>query len=77
MFSPEEQTEAEEKGHMTIDEAARIAGRAGARRAVLVHISPRYGEEDMGGLNAAASNRFSEAEMGRDLQVYPIPYREE
>ncbi len=77
MFSPEHQEEAEEKGHMTVDEAARIAGRAGVQRAVLVHISPRYGEEDMEGLNAAASKRFPNAEVGRDLEVYPVPYREE
>ena len=76
MFSPEHQEEAEEKGHMTVDEASRIAGRAGAGRAVLVHISPRYGEEDMEGLNAAASRRFPKSEMGRDLEVYPIPYRD-
>jgi ribonuclease Z len=77
MFSPEDRTEAEEKGHMTVDEAARIAARAGTRRAVLVHISPRYGEEDMERLNAAAAGRFPAAEMGRDLEVYPIAYRDE
>ncbi len=78
MFSPEHQEEAEEKGHMTVDEAARIASRAAARRAILVHISPRYSEEeDMEKLGVAASKRFPGAEVGRDLQVYPIPYREE
>ena len=78
MFAPEHQKEAEEKGHMTVDEAARIAARSGAQRAILVHISPRYSEEeDMEKLNAAASNRFAGAEVGRDLQVYPISYRDE
>jgi ribonuclease Z len=78
MFLPDLQTEAEEKGHMTVDEAARVASRAGAQRAILVHISPRYSEEeDMEKLIAAASNRFAGAEVGRDLQVYPISYRDE
>ena len=77
MFLPEHQTEAEAKGHMTVDEAARIAFRAGARRAVLVHISPRYDESDMEALAGAALKRFPNAEMGRDLQVIPVPYREE
>jgi len=42
----------------------------------LVHISPRYGEEDLGKLAEAASERFAMAEMGRDLQCYTVPYRE-
>jgi len=41
MFLPEHHEEAEAKGHMTADDAARVAARAGARHAVLVHISPR------------------------------------
>jgi ribonuclease Z len=78
MFSPEHREEAEEKGHMTVDEAARIALRSRARRAILVHISPRYSEEeDMEKLSAAAANRFAGAEMGKDLEMYPISYRQE
>ena len=77
MFLPEHQMEAEAKGHMTVDEAARIAFRAGARRAVLVHISPRYDEGDMETLAGAALKRFPNAEMGRDLQVVSVSYAEE
>jgi ribonuclease Z len=58
MFLPEHQEEAEAKGHMTADDAARVAARAGVRRAVLVHISPRYTEEDMGPFAEAARARF-------------------
>jgi len=77
MFLTEHQEEAEEKGHMTVDEAARLATRAGAHRTVLVHISPRYSEDDIKGPGAAALERFPNAEMGRDLQVYSIPYAED
>jgi ribonuclease Z len=77
MFLPEHHEEAEAKGHMTADDAARVAARAGARRAVLVHISPRYTEEDMGKFVEAAKKRFGNTEIGGDLQQFTIPYREE
>lgn len=76
MFSPEHDEEAVSKGHMTVDDAARVASRAGARHAVLVHISPRYGEEDMSGLAEAARQRFELAEMGADLQHFEVPFSE-
>ncbi len=76
MFLPEHSAEAEAKRHMTVDEAARVASRAGARRVVLVHISPRYGEEDLEELAAAAAKRFEKAEIGRDLGCYSVPYQE-
>jgi len=61
---------------MTVDEAVRIASEAGARRVVLVHISPRY-KEDEEGLARAASHVSSNAEVGRDLQWITVPYRED
>ncbi|MBN2124281.1 MAG: ribonuclease Z, partial [Deltaproteobacteria bacterium] len=76
MFHPENHEEAEERGHMTVEDAARVADRAGAHRAILVHISPRYREEDMEGLAEAASKRFSRAEMGQDLRVYSIEFQD-
>ena len=77
MFLPEHLVEAEEKGHMTVGEAARVASQAGARRAVLVHISPRYKEEDVEKLAGAAAQEFERAEIGRDLGRYTIDYRED
>jgi len=62
---------------MTVDDAARIAKRADARRAVLVHISPRYSEDDMEKLGEAAAKRFPMAEMGGDLKWYTVPHRED
>jgi ribonuclease Z len=77
MFLPEHQEEADAKGHMTVDDAARVASRAGVGRAVLIHISPRYGEEDMEKFVKAAKERFERVEIGTDLQSFTIPYREE
>ncbi len=72
MFHPRDQEEADRKYHMTVDDAAHIAKRAGAKRAVLVHLSPRYREEDLPGLEEAAKSRFDGAEIGRDLNRYAI-----
>ncbi len=77
MFLPEHHDEAAAKGHMTADDAARVAARAGARGAVLVHISPRYTEEDTEKFVDAAKRRFSNAEIANDLQHFTIPYRED
>ena len=74
MFHPEHRAEAEERGHMTVDDAARVASRAGARRLVLVHISPRYREEDIESLEAAAGERYRGAEIGRDLRSYSVDF---
>ena len=63
--------------HITADDAARVAARAGARRAVLVHISPRYTEGDMEKFVDAAKKRFGNTEIGTDLQQFTIPYRED
>ncbi len=77
MFLLEHQEEAEAKGHMTADDAARVASRAGARRVVIIHISPRYTEDDMGRFAESAKARFEDADVGSDLQQFNIPYRDE
>jgi ribonuclease Z len=74
MFLPEHAEHAEAKGHLTVVDAARIAGRAGVRRAVLVHISPRYNNDELPLLAEAAKSRFNGAEMGEDFRVYRVPY---
>ena len=76
MFLPEHQEEADSKGHMTVGDAARVAARAGARRAVLVHISPRYTEKDMPTFAEAAHQRFEQAEIGEDLRQFTVPYND-
>ncbi len=75
MFLPEDQQEAEEKMHMTVVEAAQVAANARACLAVLVHISPRYVEEDLEKL-AAAVQKFEAVRIGRDLDRYTVSYRE-
>jgi ribonuclease Z len=77
MFLPEDAEHADNKGHLTVVDAARIAGRAGVRRAVLVHISPRYDNEELHLLAAAAKSRFAKAEIGEDFRVYQVPLPEE
>lgn len=72
MFLPEDAEHADVKGHMTVAEGASVARRSGAARAVLTHLSPRYAEEDMDRLEAAARNVFEGATIGKDLEVYPV-----
>jgi ribonuclease Z len=73
MFLPDDAEHAEAKGHLTVVDAARVAERAGVCRAVLVHISPRYGSDELPLLAAAAQSRFDSAEMGEDCKVYQVP----
>jgi ribonuclease Z len=72
MFLPEDAEHAEAKGHLTVVDAARIAGRAGVGRAVLVHLSPRYGNEELPLLAAAARSRFAHAEIGEEFKFYQV-----
>jgi ribonuclease Z len=72
MFLPEDAQHADAKGHMTVTDAARIAGRAGVKQAVLTHISPRYHDEDLERLEAAAKERFEKVSIGRDLDTYSV-----
>jgi len=74
MFALEHAADAAGKKHMTAADAAAAAARAGARRLVLVHISPRYdtrGDEDR--LREEARAHFPGAEIGRSLAMYAIP----
>ena len=77
MFLPDDAEHAEAKGHLTVEDAARITERAGVRRAVLIHISPRYDSEELVLLAAAAKSRFAGAEMGEDFKVYQVPLPED
>jgi len=74
MFLPEDGRHADAKGHLTVVEAADVVHRSGARRAVLVHISPRYTAEDLPTLEKAARERFGAAHIGRDFERYPVSF---
>jgi len=75
MFLPEDSEHAEAKGHLTVTEAARIAGRAGVDRAVLVHISPRYDAAQLDQLESAAKSRFEYVQIGRDFDSFGVPLK--
>ena len=64
MFLPEDAEHAESKDHLTVADASRIAARAGVKRAVLVHVSPRYDGETLSRLEAAAKARRRGRIMG-------------
>ncbi len=56
--------EAEERLHCTVEDAADIAKKAGAKRLIITHISPRY--SDVGPLLAQARKIFPKTEMACD-----------
>lgn len=76
MFLPQHSDHAEAKGHLTVTEAARIAGRAGVFQAVLVHVSPRYDQAQLDSLEAAAHERFDRIQVGKDGDTFTIPHKE-
>jgi ribonuclease Z len=72
-FHPDETMEADRSGHMTISEACRIAGRAGVKRTVIVHLSPRYrSETDLERLHRTVIEAGINAEIGVDSAVYNV-----
>ncbi|MGA2400467.1 MAG: ribonuclease Z [Syntrophobacteraceae bacterium] len=72
MFLTEHSEHADVKGHMTVAEAARIARKSGAAKAVLVHISPRYENSELGKLEDEARKEFNSVKIGRDLDVFAV-----
>jgi ribonuclease Z len=77
MFLPEDGEHASAKGHLTVVEAANMARRAGAKRAVLIHISPRYDDQELARLEVKAKEIFDRASVARDLDRYSLPYEDE
>jgi ribonuclease Z len=76
MFISEHSEHADLKGHMTAAEAARIARKAGAARAVLVHISPRYENSELGKFEQEARKEFESVRIGRDLDIFEVNFPE-
>lgn len=72
-FSSEELARAEETGHSTAAQAARIAADAGVRQLVLTHISPRY-TRDAPELLAEARAVFSNVIVAKDGMTLEVPY---
>jgi len=62
-------------GHLTAAQAARLAAEAGARRLVLTHYSQRHPDERV--YLAEATPLFPATTVVRDLDVIPVPRRED
>ena len=77
MFLTEHSEHAHVKGHMTVAEAAGIARKSGAARAILVHISPRYENNELGKLEEEARKKFQSIRIGRDLDIFEVSFPEE
>jgi len=73
MHLPEHAAHAEAKGHLSVAEATALATRAEVRRAVLVHLSPRYDDAQRPLLEEAARSGGGDVEIGRDGAVYQVP----
>jgi ribonuclease Z len=76
MFLPEHADQAEAKGHMTIPEAATLARKSAARRAVLTHISPRYDAKDIQTMEDSMREEYEDLIIGRDFQRFTVNYRD-
>ncbi|MEM5787067.1 MAG: ribonuclease Z [Syntrophobacteraceae bacterium] len=72
MFLDQDSAHAVAKGHLTVTEAARIAKESRAGRAILVHISPRYENSQLGRLEEEARTVFQSIKAGRDLDYFEV-----
>lgn len=68
--------DASEKGHMTADQAARIARDARVKKLALIHYSPRYNEHDLNILLKEAQAVFPPTVLSRDRAVHSIEYED-
>lgn len=72
-FLDSESREADEYGHMTVGQAARLARDAGAKHLLLAHFSQRY--QDLAPFRVAAEEIFPSVEVAEDLLQIPFPKR--
>jgi ribonuclease Z len=77
MFLAEHAEHAQAKGHLTVSEAAEIAKESHVKRAVLIHISPRYENSELGKLEEEAGGIFPAIKAGRDLDIFEVKFPEE
>ncbi|MFI9582164.1 ribonuclease Z [Streptomyces sp. NPDC052236] len=66
---------AEDYGHLTAGQAARVARDAGVRHLVLTHFSQRYSEPDDFERQARAAGFEGELSIAQDLWRVPVPKR--
>jgi len=72
MFLSEHSEHADAKGHLTAAEAAGILRGSNAKRAVFVHISPRYENSELPRLEEEARPLFPTVRAGRDLDMFEV-----
>jgi len=70
MFLSEHAEEGAQKKHLTVEQAAQAASRAGAREMVLVHLSPRYVESDLERVAEEAGRHHGNVVVGRDGMAF-------
>ncbi|MFW5785724.1 MAG: ribonuclease Z [bacterium] len=77
MFESELRQAAHEKGHMTAEDAGKLARDAGGVKQMgLIHYSPRYTNRELRKLQKEAQAYFPNSFLTRDRQTIPIPYAE-
>lgn len=74
-FLASEHEPAEEVGHLTAGQAARLAREAGARRVVLTHLSQRYPDTSGHLAEARAAAPDLDLVVAEDLMTVPLPSR--
>ncbi|WP_284116951.1 ribonuclease Z [Streptomyces fragilis] len=74
-FLDEDVALAEDHGHLTAGQAARVARDAGVRHLVLTHFSQRYSDPEEFARQARAAGFEGELTIARDLQRIPVPRR--
>lgn len=74
MFEKELAADAFEKGHMTAEQAARVAAAARVKKLALIHYSPRYSNYELDLLLKEARAIFPNTVLSRDRDVHPIEY---
>jgi ribonuclease Z len=72
-FLARDEALADAYGHLTADQAARLAAAAGVRRLVLTHFSQRYADDAE--FLAEAKAHLDDVVVARDLERIPVPPR--
>ncbi len=76
MFAEDLIDDANDKKHLTMKQAARIAAAASVKRLGLIHYSPRYTDWELKRILPQARDVFANTFLTRDLQTIDIPYSE-
>ena len=74
-FAAGEEDLADRWGHLTAEQAAALAARAGARRLVLLHVSQRHPDAEVLARQARAVAQRVDVVAAADLDVVPVPPR--